>query len=218
MAVGETKFSSRGQAVKRFTNNPIPRGVYPLELLGDGMEVKVSKDNPENSIPRVGVRFAAQGTGKDGGKDRLMFHDFFLSLKPGKDGVAMPFRGGGLVEFARAQGDELENIDLLEKTIEVDGAPLKVKYLDPAQVMEYLESKVGVVTEGKVTIEADRDESKGPNGKFPINEDHPGRNKLDNWKLDEALLQGDGEEEPEEEAPRKPVASTAKKPLPKKGK
>lgn len=213
MAAGESKFSSRGVAIKRFENTPIPKGTYEFELLSDGMEVKVSLENPENSIPRIGCRFAAHGTAKEeGGKNRLYFHDFFLSTKPGKDSTMMPARGGQLIEFARAQGDELDDIDLEEKTItNADGQEETVKYLSPGQVMEYLESKVGGMLEGKLNIEPDSAQADDPTtglkrgDKFPLSEAHPGRNKMSNWQLDASMLAGSQEEE---EAPAKSLKAT----------
>lgn len=212
MATGEQKWSSRGEKVKRFSSNPIPKGTYPLELLGEGIEVKKSKSDPDNSVPRIGVRFAAHGTAKEGQKDQLYFHDFYLSLKPGKDGVAMPNRGGQLIEYARANGDELDDIDLEEMDVtDSNGDVQTVRYLSPTQVMEYLESKVGQVHDGKLTIEADTAQADEPSkglkkgDKYPINDEHPGRNKLQNWAVDEAALQGEQAEE-EEAAPAKPAA------------
>lgn len=228
MATGEQKWSSRGESIKRFTNKPIKKGTYGFELLGNDMAVKLSQEDPDNSIPRIGVRFLALKTAEqEGQKDRLYFHDFYLSLKPGKDAVVMPRRGGQIIEFARANGDELDDITLLEKTIiDPDGdgeQTITVKYLDPQQVMEYLESKVGSVTEGKLTIEAEQ-VSRGSKEKYPLSEEHPGKNKMEQWTLDESKLAGDQGEE--EEAPARPAKTAAKpaaapagrKPLPAKKK
>lgn len=192
MAKGEATYSSEGKKVQRFVNTPFPKGDYGLLLQGKGLEIRRSKEKGPDAIPYIACRFEAQGTAKDGGKNRLVFHNFFLSTKPGTDGVIMPERQGGIVEFMRANGQELK-CGLKELTKE-DGTV--EKYLDAEAVLEQLTEMVDTVTQGHVVIES---------GRTP-DED---RNKVSYWK-------GADDEEGEEEAEEEKPAATGKKPLPSK--
>ena len=197
MAKGETRYSSAGKPVHRFINTPIPAGPYPMELLGDGLETKKSADAGPDAIPYINSRFAAHGTEGDkaGAKPRLVFHKFFIGLKPGSDGIVMPERGGGIVEYCRSFGEEA---DFALKTITLE-TPLedgtgKIDYFDPDEVLEYLKNKVGEVKNAHVVIEIQKDQFTkkpviGPDKK-PV-----GQNKVGHWELDAETTTG--EEEPE---------------------
>jgi len=186
MAKGEARYSSAGKAVHRFDNTPLPRGDYDLNLSEEGLEVKKSEEKGPDAIPYINTRFRAIGTAaKEGAKDRLVFHKFFLSMKPGADGIIMPERGGGIVEFCRSFGEE------------ADFAVLKLKksdsstedYFDPEEVMEYLKSKVDEPRKAHVSIEAQKDrEGNTVKG-------HPGNNKIAHWELDAEAMTGEAEEE-----------------------
>lgn len=186
MAKGEATYSSSGKNVVRFESKPIPKGDYNLTLLGKGLEIRRSKDKGPDAIPYIGCRFAAEGTAvKEGGKDRLVFVNFFLSLKPGADGVVMPERQGGIVEFMRANGKELEGVGVKTLTKE-DGST--ESYLDAEVIIEQLKEMTDTTTPGFVTIEPGRD----PKGSDD-------RNKVSYWGAKEA-------DEAEEEAPKAPAA------------
>lgn len=202
MAKGESTFSSAGRQVVRFENKPIAQGDYGLELLETGMEVKRSEEKGPDAIPYVNTRMGAQGTAaKEGQKDRLVFVPFYLSLKPGKDGVIGPDRGGGIVEYLRANGRELDDCPVLELK-KSDGTT--ETYLDPEHILGILQDMTGAVTQGHVRIEAAKDRQ----GKLIPGA--PGKNKVDHWLVEETAP-----EEDQEEVPAKPVG---KKSLPSKGK
>lgn len=198
MAKGEARYQSAGKSVHRFDNKPIPVNDYQLQLLGEkeGLEVKKSEEKGPDAIPYINCRFRALGTAaKEGQKDRIVFHKFFLSLKPGTDAVIMPERGGGIVEFCRAGGEEADFATLtLQKS---DGE--EESYMDPEEVLEYLKGKVDRVFPAHVIIEAAKDRD----GKKQVG--HPGNNKIAHWNLDESQLTG----ETEEKEPAKPAAKAA---------
>lgn len=195
MAKGESQYQSAGKKVVRFESKPIPKGDYELTLLDKGLEVRRSKDKGPDAIPYIGCRFAAEGTAaKEGGKNRLVFVNFFLSLKPGADGIVMPERQGGIVEYLRANGKELD-VGIKTLTLE-DGST--VNYLDAEAILEMLQEMTDTTTPAYVTIEAGRDPKGGDD-----------RNKVSYWGAKEAD-EGEGEEE---EAPKAPAG---KKALPKK--
>ncbi len=181
MAKGEARYSSAGKVVARFDNKPLPRDDYQLSLKKDGLAVKRSEEKGPDAIPYVNVRFSAGGTAaKEGGKDRLVFHKFFLSMKPGADGIIMPERGGGIVEFCRSFGEEADfAIRTLEKSDETTE-----DYFDPEEVIAYLESKIDDPRGAHVTIEAAKDRDGTPT------KGHPGNNKIAHWELDASAMTG----------------------------
>lgn len=182
MAKGETRYQSAGRPVTRFDNTPIPVDDYPLELQKDGLMVKKSKDKGPDAIPFVACWFRAQGTnsGKPGAKDRIVFHNFFTSMVPGTDGVIMPERGGGIVEFCRANGEEAD-FSLKEMKLTTGET---VTYMDPEEMLAYLQDKVGVATQGHVIIE------KGKDAAGKRIEKDPGQNKVGHWNLSEDQMTG----------------------------
>lgn len=194
MAKGEATYSSADKKVVRFENKPIPKGDYELVLLEKGLEVRRSKEKGPDAIPYIGCRFGVQGTeAKEGGKPRLVFVNFFLSLKPGADGIVMPERQGGIVEFLRANGKELEGVGIKTLTKE-DGST--EQYLDAEAIVEMLKEMSDTATSAHVTIEPGRD----PKGSDD-------RNKVSYW----------GAKDDESEEPAKEEEKPAgKKTLPKK--
>jgi hypothetical protein len=181
MAKGEMRYNSTGKQVVRFENKPIPRGDYQLTLLADDLKVKRSEEKGPDAVPYIGARFAAGGTAaKEGGKDRLVFVNFFLSMKPGSDGQIMPERGGGLVEYCRAHGEEADfAIRTLEKS---DGTT--EDYFDAEEVLEYLNGKTDTTIQGHVIIEKAKDRQGN------AIEGHPGNNKVGHWNVSEEVVTG----------------------------
>lgn len=196
MAQGET-YSSAGKPVVAFESKPIAAGDYPLLLQEQGLEIKRSEEKGPDAIPYVNTRQEAQGTAaKEGAKNRLVFHPFYLSLEPGTDGVIMPERGGGIVQYLRANGKELGNCPVLT-LVKSDGT--KVKYLDPEYIVSLLQEMTDTVTQANVAVEAAKDRA----GKLIPGA--PGKNKVRNWLGADAV----------EETPKAPAPKTATN-LPKK--
>ena len=203
MARGEMRYSSEGKQVHRFDNTPIPVNDYRLELCPEDLQVKRSEDKGPDAVPYINSRFKALDTApKEGQKDRLVFQKFFLSMKPGSDGIIMPERGGGLVEFCRSFGEEA---DFAILTL-VKSDKSTEDYFDPEEVLAYLEAKVGEVKSGHVIIEKAKEKDGTPT------KGHPGNNKIGHWNLDVGVMTGQEEEAP---APKAPVSGKA--PLKKVG-
>lgn len=200
MAKGETRFSSEGRKIHKFENQPIPAGDYGLTLLGK-MEIKKSQEKGPDAIPYVSVRFAADGTAaKEGGKDRLAFHQFYLSLKPGKDGIVMADRSGQIVEFYRAHGEELD-VPTITKTLE-DGS--KVDYLDPEAIIEQLEEWTDTTTDAHLAVEPAKDRTN------QLIAGAPGRNRIANFKVSDGEKEENTDED-KDEAPAKASSNGLKK-------
>ncbi len=143
MAKGEKTFSTKGQEVKRFQSNPLPTGEYDLKILGHKAEVKTSTNS---KMPRVYCPLEAMNTGDNGGKNRWVFHNFFLSLKPGTDGVIMPNRGGQIVDFAAVLGQDMD-FPVVEKP---DAEGNLVEVLEPRAVLKLVKALDGMLVRGHV--------------------------------------------------------------------
>lgn len=188
MAKGERRFSAAGKDIVHFDRNPLADDDYDLKLLAEGLGIKSSKDKGPNAIPYIATWMEAMNTAqKEGQKNRLVFKNFFLSLKPSEKGSVAPLRGGGLAEYYRAKGVELD-VPVLTKTITVgegdDATTEEVEYLDPEAVLEQLQEWTDSIVRGHVSIDKPRDRT--VNGKeVKADPKDPGRNDVDRWLLPE---------------------------------
>lgn len=189
MAKGEKRYSSAGKDIHEFNFQPIPEDDYDLVLLADGLEMRRSKDQGPDAIPYIGCRFEALNTAaKEGQKNRLVFINFFCSLKPGSDGVIMPERGGGLAQLYRSKGVELD-APVLSKSIKKgegeNAQEEEVEYLDPETIIEQLKEWTDSKFRGHVSIEREREKpGMSPREKEALKK-KPGRNKVDRWNVPE---------------------------------
>lgn len=168
MSEGVRSFTTEGQVVAKYENKPFPKGDYQLKLL-DNFEVKKA----QGSAPRVSTRWEVLNTGKDGKKNRLLFHDFYTSLRPGADGVAMVNRGSQIVAFSKAIGERFT-----APVIDVDTDNYgTVQCLDPRQLMKWLQAKAGQVVNAHVKVRGAKD-------------GYEARNELDNFIADESAAEG----------------------------
>lgn len=156
MATGEKTFSTAGRTVTTGLP-PFPQGDYELKLRKS--EVRC-KDEP-GAIPYVSVQAEVLGTAAtEGGKNRVVFFNLFMSLVPGKDGIVAPERGSGLVALARALDTELEDLNVIER--DFDGQ--HQEFLDARAVATWLQTLEGAVCRARIRI------SKAQNGFEPRNE------------------------------------------------
>lgn len=186
MAKGES-YSSAGKQVHGFSFQPIAKGDYKLKLLEEGLGVKKSEAKGPDAIPYINTRFEVlDSAAKEGQKNRLVFPMFFLSLEPGKDGIIGPERQGGIVEFLRANGKELQT-GVLSQTQE-DGSV--VKYLDPKPILEMLQEMTDGITDAHIDIEPGRDSKGNKDPKVP------GRNRVQKWLGADAVAPDEDDEAP----------------------
>lgn len=161
MAKADKSFSSEGKEVKKFTNDPCPIGTYDLKAKFDRAEIKQA----ESKRVRVTCAFEALKSGKDGGKNYWVFHDFHLGLAPGKDGVQMPMRGNGLVAFAQSIDKPIKKCPMVDLTAIPDpkNAPDKTvteEALDAKWVLNYLKGLDGSIVKAVVKHETGTDNVK----------------------------------------------------------
>lgn len=146
MAVkGETSWNPQGKAVKKFSFEALPAGDYELAL--DTSKAEVRKSQNPGSFPRVAVCFRALGTGQDGKKDRLVFHDFYIRTEPNDKGTVLVEMSGQILQFMQALGT-LSNMPVTN----VSGEAV----LDPIQLLKWLKNRDGEVVKGRLKVEKDQ--------------------------------------------------------------
>ncbi len=152
MAKGEKRWSGSGDSVKR-TFTPVPSQDWEVKLVTDAAEIAAGSKE-KGSIPFIkGVRFVCFGSATvEGGKDSLIFQNFFLSLKEGKDGNVMPDYANQLKGLMKALGD-IRDMDSASKTVNEEGDT--VEYLKPKEVLAYLKEHNGETLKLHSKIEND---------------------------------------------------------------
>lgn len=155
MTTGESNFVVSGRKVQRYDNTPIPAGKYELKLLAT--EAKVDKKPEPGKLPYISVPFEVLGTGKDGGKNRRYYHNFFLKTDPEKNGRAMVDWAGGITDFAQAAGIEAIPAATTETT---DTEGQTVTLLSPTDVLNFIKTLDGAVVNAQLKIEIQKDGKK----------------------------------------------------------
>lgn len=209
MARGERQFSIADQQVKRFSNEPIPNKEWRFILDTKGVTIKKPKDETK-AVPYIsGIRLRALGSAKEEGqKDRLVFHSLFISLVPGKDGVLMMNRGGGLVEFCKALGRADKNFS--ERDYQTSEGEVQAG-LDAKEILDFVKSVDGMELGGRTKTE------KNPKGEMESKVDYfieaePQPDSQDDAaeSTEEEVDATEDENTEEEEAPPPPPKKSAK--------
>lgn len=139
---GEGTFDSKKQKVHVFENKPLPVAEYGGKLV-TGWEV--AKSDGQGKLPYVrgkveGLKTAA----KKGGKNRMIFHNFFLNTTPNENGRAQVNAQDGIVALCNAMGKSFKCPVISAKKMNAETEKLEtVKILDPAKVVKLLEGMVG---------------------------------------------------------------------------
>lgn len=158
MAAGEKSFSTA--EAKKTTRNfdPIPAGIYELKLLGGSTEIRTadpSKNAKTGKMsqpkPRISLRFEALGSGKDGGKNALIFHDLYTDMTPNAGGTVAPTGADQLKGLCDALQ---EHADIPFVMFLPKGATEKVKILNPQALAAWLKLKNGAVVKANIKVQA----------------------------------------------------------------
>lgn len=189
MAKGEKTFNLGDVQKSKRSFEPFPAGDYDLKLRGQDVEIrKADSKDGKPTFSYVSLAFDALGTGKDGGKDRRVYHMLFLRLKPGKDGLVSPALADGLKGLADALGDT-PNLP----TVEQNGEDI----INPKAVVQFLKNHDGNVVRAHVSIQRGNKQYPGDKNKvdefFAADEEGGGSEGEEVEELEEL------EEEPEEE-------------------
>ena len=140
MAQGEKRWSSEGETVKRVFI-PVPPKDWDCKMVTTSAEIAAGSTE-KGGIPFIkGIRFICFGSAlQEGQKERMIFQNFFLSLRPGKDGNVMPDYANQLKGLSKALGD-VRDFDVASKTINEAGET--VDYLSPKGVLASLKEHDG---------------------------------------------------------------------------
>lgn len=164
---GERTFSTTGRTVVAPKTTLIPPGNYTLKV---GSDASIGQSDKPGSVPYINLSFEVDGTATaEGGKNRRVFHRFFIGLKEGRDGVVNMDRENGLVAFALALNTQLEGVEIISRT-EEDGST--TDYLNPRQLVEWIKGFSGQELKGRIKTEKGTGgySDKSVVGKFLLNE------------------------------------------------
>lgn len=158
MAAGEKSFSTQDAKKTRRVFEPIPAGEYDFKLLGKQAEIRVAEPKKNDKtgkmsepVPRISLRFEALETAVDGGRNKLLFHDLYTSMVPGKDGTVAPQGADQLKGLADALGVDA---DIPFTMYKPKGAGAPVKILDPRALLAWIKDHDGQVVRANIKIQA----------------------------------------------------------------
>ena len=138
-ATGEKQWTSAGKTPQKFQFTPAPPKDWEAVILGANFEIAVA--NKPGAIPYIKGRLELLNSSEtEGGKNKLLFPTFFLSLKPGKDGITSPDRASGVLGVARALGEQVD-FPISERQDE-DGQTIEM--LDPRSVLQWFKDHTGM--------------------------------------------------------------------------
>ncbi len=116
-ATGERSFALSQRTVVKFDDTALPPGEYDGILRG--ADARVETPGPDSSgvaYVSVPIEYLNTASKDNGNRNRTRRLRLFLSLAPGKDGVANIDRGGGIVDLAK-EGlgmDELAGVGIVK--------------------------------------------------------------------------------------------------------
>jgi len=153
MARGETNFSTRGVRPERFENKPPPAGEYDAKLDFGSAEVR-KKDAP-GTFPYLNFKIELLDTAvKEGGKNRVIFHMLFCSLKEGNNGFQMYKRADQLAGLCSALGKAYNGPIIIMR----DEDDNEVEVIEPKALLKWLKAFDGDTIKLKTKVQ------KGTNG------------------------------------------------------
>jgi hypothetical protein len=149
MATGERKFSTAGREVKKYNFKPLTPGDWDLKV--DASQAAIGKKNEPGKFPYInGIRFEALDSADEGGKNKLVFHMLFTSLKPGKDGSAMVDRQDQVVALAKALGEDSPDLPIITMP---DENGVKQDVIEPKALLAWLKSHNGKIIKAHTKIQ-----------------------------------------------------------------
>lgn len=156
MAQGEKRFSFSGREVNKFQFEPVPPGDWDLKLNATKAEIKKKKGEP-NAVPYINVSFTAIGSGGESGRDRLVFHMFFLKLTPNESGRVTVDNENQLGGFVKAGALE-DSFQPRTMTV-TDEKGNEVEILNPNDVLQFLQDNDGITVRAHTRLRARTDET-----------------------------------------------------------
>lgn len=151
MAQGETKWSSSGKQAIKYVRIPLPSGDYDLKI--NAADWSVEKKPDPGSTPYIKGMFEALNTATtEGGKNRKVFFNLWLSLVPGKDGACTVERANGVNGMAKGFGEECSFSVAQAQKKEKDGSIIKIPIANPQEVLKWVKAHDGAVLKAHVKV------------------------------------------------------------------
>ncbi len=149
MATGEKRFNSGEREVSKSDFTPVPPGTWTGKLVGSKAEIRKKKDEP-SAVPYISVPFEVIGSAlKEGQKNRMVYHRFFLSTTPNEGGRVMVDNQEQIVAFGKASGLALD-AGIMEVT---DPKGKEIEILNPNDVLTYLKENDGQLVQLHTKLE-----------------------------------------------------------------
>jgi hypothetical protein len=157
MTTGVRTFSTKNETVADRKFTPIPAGVYEIEI-GEP-EVELPKDDFDDKgavkCPSVNYHPTVFGEGLSEKGRPLFGANLYTTLRPGKDGKAMPNRPNQLVALAKGLGTDIEaGVVTVEKT-NTNGETVSQDALNAAEIAEALKAFRGERFKAKIKVVKD---------------------------------------------------------------
>lgn len=143
---GETTFTTRGRNTAKQEFKLLPNGEYELKLMGSAAEVKC-KPEP-GSVPYVQCTFQVTGS------NRKIYHLFFLTLRPGKNGQAMIDREDQLLGLRDVLGVDADfSIETVQAKDKMTGELEPAQILNGKQFADWLKGLDGTLVKAFIKTE-----------------------------------------------------------------
>lgn len=152
MAEGTTTFTTEGRDAVKNEFPLAPIGEYEATVKGAKATVEKAQ---ESGLPYVKLALVLDNP-DPAGKPYWLFHSFFLSLKPWKDGRIGPTMADQITGFAKAAGVEFTAEQISVTNNEGEAIPV----LQPSQVRDYLQALDGARVRLRVKHENKKDQPK----------------------------------------------------------
>lgn len=155
MTTGERTFSTKDRKITKPA--PIPEGTYDVCFRTSTAEAANAKakegENESDTLPYVKVQLEVMNTAlTEGGKNRVVFPMFQVSLKPNeKTGTVLLDGPSGLTALAKALGTDLEGIEIVTRTTSKGD---EQEFLNPRQVADWINNKAGESFRARLKVTA----------------------------------------------------------------
>lgn len=147
MAKGEMGFDASKRKVRRFDNSPPPAGEYDFKFRSSKATISVA--DGVGKLPFInGCQLELMDSAStEGGKNRIIYHSFFLGTTPPPGGETAAVDGGdGIVAFSKAIGVNLKlgpGAVIKKAAKNKKGVDYTALILDPKKVVAWLKEQDG---------------------------------------------------------------------------
>lgn len=154
---GEKTFSAGGRSVTKFQFTPPKPGDYDLKIRGSSVAIGCKQE--PGAVPYVKVQLEALGSADEGGRNKILFHMFWLSTEPGAGGKAPVDFGGQITDLLKAMGEDaalplrVHNANVKvgkDASGNYETVTKDIDIIDPEALKKFLADHDGMIVRGKV--------------------------------------------------------------------